>query len=399
MTATVDQLKAQPQAISLAVFIEMLNRLPPEKILLLPVDRLPENIPSNISDNVPFASRAAVDDLLMASSSFHLQRRLHDQEYYGDEIVAAMDKANATGDSASVRVLKNKIITLVTMLRDAKENKKAHTTEQFITAINRINNLLLDVRSEQNDLYKTLQILKKTIPRVISDSARIGKALRQIKLKINTTDKLLGEYFILRLRVLSNVIALKQKEIQVEEEDSLLKRQGIQELSKQLDKTQSLWKRTLRRGKLTDEEMRIQQRIEELVYKLKASETIISENDLIIWLDAIVDASLNEHALNRVAKSLRDARFSLYYLLNKYCQKQEQAAVQIAQNPFLQVDPEKAINFVLMSEQFILDYFIKKKNETTAWLSGAAETKVQELDKIQKEILYELRKALKTRRA
>lgn len=399
MKVTGEQAKIQPPAISLAVFIEMLSKLPPEKILQLPVDRLPENIPSNISDKVPLASRAAVDDLLMAASSFHLQRRLHDQEYYGDEIVAAMDKANATSDSAVVRVFKDKIITLVTMLRDAKEDKKTYTTQQFVTLINRINNLMLDVRSDQNDLYKTLLILKKTIPRVITDNERIGKSLRQLKLKINTTDKLLGEYFILRLRVLSNVIASKQKEIQTEEADSVLKRQGIQELSKQLDKTQSLWKRTLRKGKLTDEEIKIQQRIEELVHKLKASETIISENDLIIWLDAIVDASLNEHALNRVAKSLRDARFSLYYLLNKYCQKQEQSAVQIAQNPFLQVDPEQAINFVLMSEQFILDYFIKKKNETTAWLSGAAETKVQELDKIQKEILYELRKALKTRRA
>ena len=59
-------------------------------------------------------------------------------------------------------------------------------------------------------------------------------------------------------------------------------------------------------------------------------------------------------------------------------------------------DPEKAIKFVLMSEQFILNYFTKKKNTATAWLSGAAESKIAELDQLQKDILTELRKASKT---
>ena len=49
-----------------------------------------------------------------------------------------------------------------------------------------------------------------------------------------------------------------------------------------------------------------------------------------------------------------------------------------------------------MSEQFILNYFTKKKNTATAWLSGAAESKIAELDQLQKDILVELRRASKS---
>ena len=139
-----------------------------------------------------------------------------------------------------------------------------------------------------------------------------------------------------------------------------------------------------------------QQRIYDLVNEIKASEIVISESDLILWLDAIVEASLNDASRNRVIKSLRQARISLFYLLNKFCASQEASAIQIAKNPFIQVDPEKAIKFVLMSETFILNYFTKKKNTATAWLSGAAESKMVELDQLQKDILSELRKASKS---
>ena len=145
-----------------------------------------------------------------------------------------------------------------------------------------------------------------------------------------------------------------------------------------------------------DETKEVQQRIYDLVNEIKASEVVIAENDLILWLDAIVEASLNEESKQRVINSLRQARISLYYLLNKFCAAQEASALQIAQNPFIQVDPEKAIKFVLMSEQFILNYFTKKKNTATAWLSGAAESKIAELDQLQKDILIELRRASKS---
>ena len=154
-----------------------------------------------------------------------------------------------------------------------------------------------------------------------------------------------------------------------------------------------MWNRTIKRKATLAEEEIVQKRIQELIAEINQAETVISENDLILWLDTIVEASLNKTSHTRVMKSLRTARISLYYLLNRFCKAQEESAIQIAQNPFIQVDPKEAIKFMLMSEKFILDYFTKKKNETTAWLSGAAENKIAELDELQKEILAELKRA------
>ena len=53
---------------------------------------------------------------------------------------------------------------------------------------------------------------------------------------------------------------------------------------------------------------------------------------------------------------------------------------------------------MLKSEQFILDYFANKKKDTTAWLSGAAKVKIEDLDGLEKEILTELRRTTKIHR-
>ena len=67
--------------------------------------------------------------------------------------------------------------------------------------------------------------------------------------------------------------------------------------------------------------------------------------------------------------------------------------MQIARNPFLQVDAKQAIRFMLMSEQFILDYFSKKRNENTAWISDVAQVKIEDLDLLERDILAELKRS------
>ena len=201
----------------------------------------------------------------------------------------------------------------------------------------------------------------------------------------------------MRLKVLARAIHQKRKLIETREETVQIKQQELDVLHEDLQEKQGLWKRAMKRKQTADETKELQQRIHELVNEIKASEVVIAESDLMLWLDAIVEASLDDGAKQRITKSLRQARISLYYLLSKFCESQEASALQIAQNPFLQVNPEKAIKFVLMSEQFILDYFTKKKNTATAWLSGAAETKIAELDQLQKSILSELKRASKSK--
>lgn len=394
-------MSAQPkQAISaplsLQQFLKLLQTLPPGRIPELPIDKLPNNIPADISEKVPMSSRSAVDDLIMEANSFHLKRRMRDADTYGDRIVAALDKAKMTSGSANLRVFKNKILLLVDILQSAQRGTKNVSNNTFVNHINAINNLLIDVRSETISLHESLACLEKANPVSKEDTKRFQNSILLVRKSTNSVSKILSEYYILRLKVLARAIHQKRQLIESYEEIVQTKQFELDALRADLQESQSLWKRTMKRKQTKDETKEIQQRIYDLVNEIKASEVVISESDLILWLDAIVEASLNEESKVRVVKSLRQARISLYYLLNKFCAAQEASALQIAQNPFIQVNPEKAIKFVLMSEQFILNYFTKKKNTATAWLSGAAENKIAELDQLQKDILVELRKASKT---
>lgn len=382
--------------LSLKQFLKLLQTLPPSRISELPIEQLPNNIPADISEKVPMASRSAVDDLIMEANSFHLKRRMRDQETYGDNVVAALDKAKTTSGSANLRVFKNKILLLIDMLQKAQKGTKKVANETFVKHIGAINNLLIDVRSETIQLHESLAILDNVKPANDDDKERIKYSTGLLRKQTTIVGKILSEYYILRLKVLARAIHQKRKLIETRDATTKEKQQKLDILREQLNEAQTLWKRTMKRKQTKDETKEIQQEIYELINEIKASEIVIAENDLIIWLDAIVEATLNEESKKRVSNSLRQARISLYYLLNKFCASQEASALQIAQNPFIQVDPEKAIKFVLMSEQFILNYFTKKKNTATSWLSGTAETKLAELDQLQKDILIELRRASKT---
>lgn len=393
MSAVAPKLKQAKKVLSLQEFVELVQKLPPAKIAQLPLDRLPANIPSDITEQVPAGSRGAVEDLLLSVNSMHLKNRMADVDNYGEEIVNAMDKARTSCGSNTLRVFKNKILHLIDLLQTSKAENKVIPENILVGQIVAINNLLIDVRSESYSMSKTLEVLEKALPTSDEDKERF-KALRtRISNAIKVTENTLAEYYILRLKLLSKSITEKRRDIEETEKATEEFRQEVIVLREELEKTKGLWNRTVKRKAALEEEKIVQNRIQELIAEINQKETVISENDLILWLDTIVEASLNQTSFERVAKSLRTARISLYYLLNRFCKGQEDSAIQIAQNPFIQVDPKEAIQFMLMSEKFILDYFTKKKNETTAWLSGAAENKIVELDALQKDILAELKRA------
>jgi len=382
----------EKQPLSLKQFIGLIKKLSPAKIAELPLDIIPANIPSDVIEHAPPSSRAAVEDLLMTVNSTHLKKRIADVENYGEEVVSAMDKAKNSCTSNTLRVFKNKILTLIELLQVAKKEEKNIPEQNLVSQLAAINNLLIDVRSESYSMTSTLDILCSVKPNSEQDKKRFEALTERIKTAASVTENTLGEYYILRLKLLSKIISEKKKDIEANEALTAENKKELAILREELEKTKGLWNRTIKRKATLQEEEIVQNRIYELINEINQKEIVISESDLILWLDTIVDASLNKRSQARVAKSLHTARISLYYLLNRFCKGQEESAIQIAQNPFIQVDPEQAIRYVLMSEQFILDYFTKKKNEKTAWLSGAAESKIAELDNLQKEILAELKR-------
>ena len=131
--------------------------------------------------------------------------------------------------------------------------------------------------------------------------------------------------------------------------------------------------------------------ITRMIDDINRKEVVVSEESLLEWLDAIIDANFSNKVVKQAHKTTNLAKLSLFSLLQKYCMLQEANARRVARNPFSQIDPKQSIQYILFSEKFILDYFIKKRDYTVKWLGYAADAKLKELDKVEQGIMHELR--------
>jgi uncharacterized coiled-coil protein SlyX len=183
----------------------------------------------------------------------------------------------------------------------------------------------------------------------------------------------------------------KREEIDSRQFEGRQIQERIDTLHEKLEKSQGTWRRKLQPGAARRERERLQARIHELTQELKNRETVIAERDMTPWLDSVVDASLFASS-NEAERVLRDGRLQLFHLLNHFCTQQEAAARQVAQNPFLQLDAQQTIEFLMVSERFIVQYFSRKRSDLTRWVGGEAKRKLGELDKVQSGILNEYRR-------
>jgi hypothetical protein len=392
---TEQQSGSEKEPMTVGTFLRLVQTLPPERISSIPVESLPDNIPSNIAHQLPSATRQAIDSLLLAANSYHLARRLQEEGVYGKPIVAALDRARSSGETANIRIFKDKILNMVSMLQDYQRIRKPYPIALFSKNIVNVNDLLIDVRSQLASVCRTIELLNSIEAKNEADARRFELAKQQLEKQRETIERLLSEYYIFRIKIMARAIHEKRKAVEEEEPRNAHIPKLLAELRGKLEGSRTFWKRTLNPNKTANQALEIQQQISDLMNEMKQNEVVISETDLTLWLDAIVDASINAQLVQRSSRAVRDARISLYFLLTMYCRKQEESALQIAQNPFMHVEPEKAIRYVLRSEQFILDYFANKKKDTTAWLSGAAKSRIDELDRLQKDLLSELRRANK----
>jgi hypothetical protein len=155
----------------------------------------------------------------------------------------------------------------------------------------------------------------------------------------------------------------------------------IESLREELEAKQSIWRKAIRKYRSGDDYTEIQNQITCLVAEKRACEVIVPEEKLQRWVDSIVDASLDTTS-NTLSKNLLPvARAQLYWLLTD--------------SPFVQVNAEDAIQFLLLSEQFLLDYFMRRRNENLFWFSSAVEERRDALDGMLNDLMRELKHNLK----
>ena len=384
--------------IPIDVFRKMIATLPPDEISKIPPEKLPENIPVDLVDEAPIYSRSALETLILSANSYHLQQRMDLQQRYGDELLEAMDISKTMLNTATLRVFKNKLDDMQKLRKRWHETRNREQRDQLISSIKNMQGQVLDVRAENARLTRALRLLKETRPILQEDAEAIQTSTERLRKGSSYIEQRLAEFFLLRLEALNTEMQQRYKEILSFEEESAILDSEIEGLRAKLERSQSVWKRTFQRDKSNHEMEELQNLISTLVAERQNKEGTISENDLTLWLDTIVDASVHPFTRERVNNVMGIARRALFYLLSKYCAQQEASAMQIARNPFLQIDAKQAIKYMLMSEQFILDYFSKKKSKNAAWISDAAQVKMEDLEKLEKDILTELKRSSKFQR-
>lgn len=380
--------------IPMAVFRKMVATLSPDELARLPPEKLPDNIPADFADHAPLSSRGAVESLILAANAHHLQRRLAIQDEYGDEVLTALDRARRTGGTANVKVFGQKLAELEIAHREGRSRNDPESPALLARRVKTLDGLLMDVRTEAAETAQSAGLLRS---QSATDDLRdtFSRAADRLHEHAEQIERLLARYYLIRIAVIQHEMQATVRRVTFLDQEADDLAGQIETLRQALERSQTVWRRAVQRGKANREADELQQRISELVAEQRAREVTISENDLTLWLDAIVDASLHPFTRQKVSQHISEARMALYTLLTRYCLQQEQSARQIARNPFLQVDPAQTIRFMLMSEEFILNYFARKRNQNTAWISNVAQVKMEDLDKLERDILNELKRSTK----
>jgi uncharacterized protein YukE len=226
--------------------------------------------------------------------------------------------------------------------------------------------------------------------------ARIEAALEELDRRSQPLKDVVARYYALRLDISFEEMSDLRRRLKRQDSDQEDLQAQIDSLREELDRQQSMWRRALARYHASQLHAELQDDISRLIAEKQSGEVVISDEALQRWLDAIVEISLDPLSKGSSRIQIQPARILLFSLLSQYCQQQEDSALQIARNPFSQVNAKQAIQYVLLSEQFILDYFARKRNDRLFWLSGAAESRREKLDGLMKDVLKELKRSVRS---
>ncbi|EDY87742.1 hypothetical protein GP5015_1231 [gamma proteobacterium HTCC5015] len=376
--------------LSMAQFEALIHRATPKQLSRLAVRQLPDNIPDSLADEAPMEVRSVVEELIFEATAYQVNLQIELESQFGTDMLSAMALSQQSGDSRSHLLFKSRVRKMVDMYTRSKKDPRLLKSEDFLQLESEAKRLLEDLRQETGALAFARHTIEGNV--LAAGPKFIGlfkEALSILTKRFQEIERTMNLYFYVSVMIAANEMNyVRDHIIHVEREASAIKIQ-VDEKRETLAQMQSnpISRRT--KKALISE---YQESITQMLAELKSYEVVISENKLLEWLDVVVEASLSAYVKKQAGSIIRTARLGLFGLLQKYCLLQEDSARQVARNPFSQVDPKKTIMYMLRSEQFILDYFAKKKERMTSWLGGAAQNRIDSLAVLERQLISEMRK-------
>ncbi len=356
----------------------------------IPTEVIEANLDQDMLDVLPSDLSTFLSGVIAEQSFDSIGQQLELSEQFGDDIVTALSYANNPQTTkATTNLFCEQVLQLESSYQEFLNNKHIEI-DSLTSELDKIEPMLSKMKQLTVETYQSYNVLKEAIG-TLPDNNELKDGVGSVIDYIKNLELHLNKYYEHRLYITSAGLHRRKDDVNKANFEAEKLNVQIKDLMQKLrDQKKSLV------GKLTSK-LDTQEKIRETVNKLTAQragiEIIISEKDLIFWLDVLVDASMVPEHNSSLQSTAQMTRLSLFTLLEYFCTQQERSAKEVKVLSTNIADAKTAADFFLRSEEFVLEYFIRKQHALVDWMGDAARRKLGELQKIKDEYLAEIRQS------
>jgi len=374
-------------------FRRLVHQLSPEQLRRFPAERLPRSIPLEAYEecNDP-QKRGILDEFAWSVAAREVEDGASADRALDPALRQALELAESTG-TYGVEEL-NRLTDELARLHP--EQGESTLESDSARKLERVRYLARQAAGTVAELNRGLATLDQPFAGEERFRERVSAARLRSKQLLSVLETALGRYELVEMDIAHGAMRLKQQQCEAEAHKIRQLDEQIRVVRDKLARQGRLGKRLLQPRIARQQREYLMQRLQSLIRQRDGGESFVGEQDLLRWLDVLVEASLYVPHDSWQRRAQR-TRLLLFRLLNVYCLQQETAAQQLATNPMLRVNSRDAIGYYLKSEQFILEYFSRKRQEVTLWLAGAAREKLDSLDRVRDAILADYRRCSRQR--
>lgn len=365
----------------------------PDMLLKLSKDAMPDEIPRSLLKEVDYKHRPMLENLIFDISSHKLNLVMGLAKEMGQETQDAVTFAKAPVESEEFALFKQVSSELAHAYVKAKGQNKQISQAAFKQQFAHIKPALMELRHRIGANLNARTIITEARQKVGAQYLPLlEQSIEMLDFKRVTVEKSIGAFFFICISITAQHMAHNRAHIENAEREAEDLYASIRLMRDELNNLCSnYFKKKVNSAQVNQ----IKAEIIKTEEHIKSLDVVISEENLLLWLDVLVEASLSEESVRKSDSIIRSARLSLFFLLNKYCFLQEDGARQVAETPFLRADPKKTIQFMLSSEAFILKYFSEKRLEMSSWLGTSATSRIEDISNLEKDLLVQMKKSSK----
>lgn len=354
----------------------------------IPAEVIETNIDQDMLDVLPSDLAAFLSSVIADQSFSSIGQQLELSDQFGDDIVVALSYANnPQSTQATTNLFFSHVKELEKRYQTCTKDSR-YNVEILSKDIEKIEPMLSKMKQLTVETYQSYNILYEAFGE-LSNNEELREGIRTVVDYIKDIEGHLNNYYEHRLYITSANIHKKKDNVNKVNFDVQTIDTQVRELMTKL-REQKINLANKPAPKL-DTQDKIRNTINVLTAKRAEIEIIISEKDLIYWLDVLVDASMLQEHNTKLQSMAQMTRLSLFTLLEYFCHQQERSAEEVQVVSTNIADAKTAADFYLRSEEFVLEYFIRKQHALVDWMGDAARKKLVKLQKIKQDYLSQIR--------